>query len=126
MSNELWERAEKLAARPYDVQVLGEETPDGQTIYLARNPELYGCKAQGETIEEAIANLNEARIDYIYALLEDHLPVPEPANQATKTGSPEDKTRTLRYTVETSPSQENRAEHIDEAEEQLFEASFKT
>lgn len=38
---------------------------------MAYNPDLDGCMAQGFTQEEAIKNLEEARIDYIYDALED-------------------------------------------------------
>jgi predicted RNase H-like HicB family nuclease len=87
MDERLWEAAERLAARNYDVEVLQDETTDGQLIFMARNPELPGCKSQGATIEEALSNLNEARSDYIYSLLEDGLPVPDPAPIATSTSS---------------------------------------
>jgi predicted RNase H-like HicB family nuclease len=87
VNEKLWERAERLAARNYDVEVLQDETTDGQLIFMARNPELPGCKAQGATIEEALSNLSEARSDYIYSLLEDGLSVPDPAPIATSTSS---------------------------------------
>jgi predicted RNase H-like HicB family nuclease len=48
------------------------------TLYIAQNPELPGCKSQGRTPKEAIANLAAARIDFIYFLIEDGLPVPDP------------------------------------------------
>lgn len=72
------ELAEKLASRPYDVEVINDQTTDGLPIYMAKTPELRGCMAQGRTIDEAIANLAEARIDYIESLLDDDLPVPDP------------------------------------------------
>jgi predicted RNase H-like HicB family nuclease len=87
MNEKLWEHAQDLAARKYDVEVLRDETTDGQPIFLARNPELSGCKAQGTTIEEALSNLIEARADYIYGLLEDGLSVPDPTPVATSTST---------------------------------------
>ncbi|MBL1135889.1 MAG: type II toxin-antitoxin system HicB family antitoxin [Chloroflexi bacterium] len=58
-------------------------------MFLARNPELEGCMAQGETPEAAQSNLLEARIDYIYFLLEDGLPVPDPTREVTSSLSTE-------------------------------------
>jgi predicted RNase H-like HicB family nuclease len=85
MNNELMEKAAKLAARNYTLSLFNDETVGEKTIYLAKSSELYGCMAQGETLEEAIKNLEEARVDYIYSLLEDGLDVPEPAPKAVMT-----------------------------------------
>lgn len=77
-SDEIYELAQQLAERPYIVKACADETTDGDLIYIAINPELDGCMSQGKTIEDAIQNLHEARIDYIASLLEDNLYVPEP------------------------------------------------
>ena len=71
MDQNLLEQATKLAARNYKLTVFEDRLSNGQIIYMAKNPELKGCMAQGTTIEEAIKNLDEARIDYIYDSLED-------------------------------------------------------
>ena len=81
----LREKAQQLASRPYVVAVRLEETTDNEPTYVARSPELEGCIAQGETVEEAVKNLQEARVDYIESLLEDGLPVPAPYHLATTT-----------------------------------------
>jgi predicted RNase H-like HicB family nuclease len=78
MSEELWDQAEQLASRPYEITIEGDTLSDGQIVYLARNPKLPGCKSQGDTIDEAKSNLAEARVDYIHALLDEGLPIPEP------------------------------------------------
>jgi predicted RNase H-like HicB family nuclease len=78
MADQLWEQAKALADRGYRVSFEVDELPDGQLVYMARNPDLPGCKAQGASIDEAKANLDEVRIDYINALLEENLPVPQP------------------------------------------------
>lgn len=80
MNERLLEQAEKLASRNYMVSVYEDKLSDGTTIYMAKNPELSGCMAQGETIEDAINNLRDARIDYIYDSLEDGISVPDPAS----------------------------------------------
>lgn len=82
MNNTLLEQAEQLAQRRYTTLTSREELSDGSYVFVAYNPELPGCKSDGETPEEAKANLAHARIDYIYFLLEDGLSVPEPASQA--------------------------------------------
>ena len=52
--------------------------PD-QGGYLASHPDLDGCAAQGESADEAIAELDVARELWIETRLEDGLYVPEPA-----------------------------------------------
>lgn len=78
MNEQLWQQAKTLAARNYGVRVVQDTLSDGSVVFMASTPELTGCKSQGTTHEEATANLSEARIDYIYSLLEDGLPVPDP------------------------------------------------
>ncbi|MFN8387947.1 MAG: type II toxin-antitoxin system HicB family antitoxin [Anaerolineales bacterium] len=56
-------------------QVIVYSGEDG--FFVAECPSLPGCISQGETREEAIANIKEAIAGYIAALEEDHLPVPD-------------------------------------------------
>jgi predicted RNase H-like HicB family nuclease len=85
MSKNLRTTAEKLSRRPYNVRVILDLTTDGQPVYLAQTPELEGCFGQGDTIDNAVISLHEARVDYILSLLEDDLPVPEPSIISTNT-----------------------------------------
>lgn len=78
MTKTIQEQALELSRLPYTVELLRDKTTDGEYIYLARNPELEGCMAQGLTEEEALANLDEVRIEHIEHLLENHLDVPYP------------------------------------------------
>ncbi len=79
MNEKRWREAEELAARRYVVAIYRDFDPEeDEHYYVAVNPEIAGCMAEGETLDEAKKNLNEARIDAIYFLLEDGLPVPEP------------------------------------------------
>ncbi|HVT60187.1 MAG TPA: toxin-antitoxin system HicB family antitoxin [Thermoanaerobaculia bacterium] len=55
-----------------------ELTPCEEGGYFARHPEFEGCAAQGETAEDALANLNVARELWIEARLEEGARVPEP------------------------------------------------
>lgn len=77
MTSEIEERARYLANQPYAVEVMKDRTTTGEDVFLAKNPQLYGCMAQGATVEEALANLADARLDYIEDLLEDGDPVPD-------------------------------------------------
>ena len=76
--NSKYQEAEQLAMRPYSLFVFLDQTTDDDTIYVAVNPELKGCVAQGETVNEAEENLAEVRIDYITHLLAHGLTIPEP------------------------------------------------
>ena len=78
MAKTLQEQATVISKLAYTVELLRDKTTDGDYIYLARNPELEGCMAQGLTEEEAISNLDEVRVEHIEHLLEHHLPVPIP------------------------------------------------
>jgi len=88
MNSELWSKAQKLAKRGYDITIEQDTLSDGKPVYVVRNSELPGCKAQGSTIDVAKTNLDDARADYIYALLEQGLQVPAPSNTAIVTGLP--------------------------------------
>lgn len=83
--SEIVENASDLAARPYIVVVFKDKTTDGDFIFLAVNPEIDGCMAQGETMEEAEENLDVVRVAYIQHLLDHGLPVPEPAWMVSST-----------------------------------------
>ena len=51
--------------------------PGEEGYWGAECPSLAGCISQGETREAAIANIREAIKEYISALEDDGLPVPE-------------------------------------------------
>lgn len=61
-------------ARPMR-QIVLTHGEDG--YWVAECPSLPGCVSQGETREQAIANIREAIQAYIATLEQDHLPVPE-------------------------------------------------
>jgi predicted RNase H-like HicB family nuclease len=56
--------------------------PGEDGYWVAECPSLPGCISQGQTKEEAIANIREAIQVYIAALEEDGLPVPKDDFQA--------------------------------------------
>jgi predicted RNase H-like HicB family nuclease len=51
--------------------------PGEDGYWVAECPSLSGCVSQGKTREDAIVNIREAIKEYIGALEEDKLPVPE-------------------------------------------------
>jgi antitoxin HicB len=71
---DLQSRAEGLFRLPWSREVLADE--DGG--YLARVPELPGCFADGDTVEEALANLNVVLREWLTISLERGDPIPEP------------------------------------------------
>jgi predicted RNase H-like HicB family nuclease len=72
-------RAKLLALRKYLSFVFLDRANASEPIYVALNPDLDGCVAIGQTVPEALANLDEVRLAYVEHLLEHHLPVPEPS-----------------------------------------------
>jgi predicted RNase H-like HicB family nuclease len=63
-----------MSVSKYQRQVIIE--PDETGGYVISCPSLPGCHSQGETIDEALANIRDAIDLYIEVLLEDSLPVP--------------------------------------------------
>jgi predicted RNase H-like HicB family nuclease len=51
--------------------------PGEDGFWVGECPSLPGCISQGETRDQAIANIREAIEGYILGLQEDKLPVPE-------------------------------------------------
>ena len=61
--------------KAYNYTVLLEKEKDGG--YHAFCPILSGCHSQGDTFEEAIANITEAIELYIESLMADSQPIPK-------------------------------------------------
>lgn len=51
--------------------------------YSAYVPDLLGCIAAGESVEETLANMREAIALHLRGLREDGLPVPDPSSTIT-------------------------------------------
>ena len=92
--NGLWAKAEQLASRNYSITVSLDTLTTGEQVFLLEHPELPGCMAHGGSIVEALGELQEATISYIYYLLVDGLEVPSPLSN----------TRTL-TTLDEAPSE---------------------
>jgi predicted RNase H-like HicB family nuclease len=117
LSDALWEQAHRLAAKDYYTVFERETLSDGTMVFIARNPQLPGCKAQGNSPDEAARNLAEARVDYIYALLDEGLTVPAPVVQQSTQGRLGADNKPSNITTETfSFGQENAVELDDNSD----------
>ncbi|MBI3010899.1 MAG: type II toxin-antitoxin system HicB family antitoxin [Candidatus Omnitrophica bacterium] len=61
-----------MTTRRYKV-ILEHERRGGFSVYV---PSLPGCASQGETQDEALANIREAIALYLWSLRDDRLPIP--------------------------------------------------
>ena len=60
---------------PYRIEILPDPDEGG---YIARYPDLPGCITSGNTMNEALANAEDARQSWISAAIEDGIRIPEP------------------------------------------------
>jgi len=79
MSDSIWQEAEQRANVGYATVISRDSSDPDEVVYIAVNPELPGCTAQGATVAEARELLRENRITYIEHLLRRNRPVPAPA-----------------------------------------------
>lgn len=87
--NDRNELAKELASKPYTLMVIRDSitTDEDDYVYIAMNPELEHCIAQGITMEEAKENLEDVRVSLIEHLLEHGLDIPVPSWEAAFVGS---------------------------------------
>lgn len=81
----LREDIKRYSLLPYSLHVVPGICTDGSVTFVASNPELPGCMSHGDTVEQAVQHLAEARELYIADLVERRLPVPMPASASTAT-----------------------------------------
>lgn len=67
---------------PYASRVTPDTYSDGSRCYFAEIPELPGCESHGNTPEEALASLEDAKELYLHSLLEEGLTPPKPSGMA--------------------------------------------
>ena len=68
---------------PFTIHRLSTEEGGG---YLAESLDLSGCMADGETVEDAIHNLEDAMISWIRTAQELGYTIPEPSNNSKFSG----------------------------------------
>jgi antitoxin HicB len=93
---------------PYEVEINPENYEDGRVCYVARHPELPGCMSHGDTEDEAIASLREARELYIASLIQDGLDVPEPVVPMTEAVPVADRAEPRHGLMPRTPAQKSR------------------
>lgn len=73
----------KSQSYPYVIRHLSKEDGGGYAIEF---PDLLGCMSDGETIEEAIKNGDEAVQAWIETAEENNRPIPKPGELANQSG----------------------------------------
>ena len=68
---------------PYRLELQPDPAEGG---YVVKYPDLPGCITTGETINDALANAEDAKRSWLKAALEDGVKIDEPASQADYSG----------------------------------------
>ena len=68
---------EELVALPWSREIVADE--DG--VFVASVPELEGCFADGDSVDEALTNLNAVLREWLELALEERAAIPEPRRQ---------------------------------------------
>jgi antitoxin HicB len=66
----------------YRTEIRPEAQPDGSIVYMAEIPDLPGCMSHGTTVDEARQNLEDAKREYLAALMDRQLVIPTPSESA--------------------------------------------
>ena len=66
---------EYYMALPYRMELVADVEEGG---YVVSFPDLKGCISSGDTVEQAVANVNDAKREWITAAMEDGYEIPEP------------------------------------------------
>lgn len=74
---------DEYMALPYRIELIPDVSEGG---YVVSYPDLRGCLTTGETIEEAIANGEDAKREWLLAAMADGFPIPEPASDEEYSG----------------------------------------
>lgn len=75
------EKLQHYMSLNYPSQITKIDEADGGG-FLIEVPMLKGCMSDGETVEEAYNNLEEAKKEWFTYMLENNLAIPEPADTA--------------------------------------------
>lgn len=69
----------------YTVEISKISEEDGGGYFISI-PLLQGCMSDGESLEEAYANIEEAKQEWLQSMLKRNLPIPEPASDNQYSG----------------------------------------
>ena len=61
---------------PYKMEIVADSIEGG---YVVSFPELQGCISNGDTVEEAVNNANDAKKEWLTAAIEEGISISEPA-----------------------------------------------
>ena len=78
------EKLEHYLGLPYAITVIPESCTDGSMCYVARVAELPGCESHGDTPEQALQHLDEAKRLFLVAMLEDDVEPPHPHSEPVR------------------------------------------
>ncbi|MBQ8280259.1 MAG: type II toxin-antitoxin system HicB family antitoxin [Roseburia sp.] len=70
-------KIEKYLGMPYKIELTPDMEEGG---YAVSCPELPGCVSCGDTLEEAMANIEDAKLAWLTAAIEEGISIPEPEN----------------------------------------------
>ena len=76
-------KIEEYLNKPYKIELIPDMEEGG---YAVSCPELPGCISCGDTIEEAMANIEDAKAAWLNVALEDGMAIPEPENLESYSG----------------------------------------
>ena len=68
---------------PYRMEIVSDPDEGG---YVISFPDLRGCMSSGATIESAVANVTDAKREWLVAAMEDGYPIPEPDSAQNYSG----------------------------------------
>jgi len=68
---------------PYKLEIVPDTEESG---FVASYPELPGCISCGETIASAVANIEDAKREWLQAAIEDHMEINEPEELESYSG----------------------------------------
>ena len=74
---------EEYMALPYRLELIPDADEGG---YVVSYPDLRGCLTAGKTLEEAIANGEDAKREWLIAAMEEGYPIPDPASDESYSG----------------------------------------
>lgn len=72
--------------KPYTIRVVHDRDDEGHEGFVASVEELPGVLTQGDSIEEAVAQIRNAMVGWISVALEDGLEIPEPRDPNAYSG----------------------------------------
>ena len=68
MDKHLFQLANELAERRYQIMTFLDKTTEGKPVYVSLVRELPGCASHGATIDEAVTSLKEAMVEFTLCL----------------------------------------------------------